>query len=395
MALHKLTDAKVRNFKGTGKIGDGGGLWLISQESGAKQWFARISIQGKRREIGLGGYPVVTLEMARRFALEARRVAKEGGDPIAARRQSQNVPTFRDACYKVLEIRRAGWSNPKHAQQFINTLETYAFPALGDLLVSNIESHHVLSALSPIWLEKAETAGRVKQRIEVVMKWSMARGYRTQNPVEAATEGLPKQSKKVTHRKALPYTDAAQCVSDIQASNAHPRTKLAIEMMILCASRPKEVRTARWDQIDEEKKVWTIQADEMKTGQTHQVPLSDRAFQILIEARGLSDRSELIFAGSKHGKPISENTFVKLIRSLGYEVDAHGFRTTFRTWVAEQTTFDADSAERALSHSIGNSARQAYDRSDLLEKRRPMMQAWASYLSEQPAGVVSIFDATA
>lgn len=243
-----------------------------------------------------------------------------------------------------------------------------------------------LSALSPIWLEKAETAGRVKQRIEVVMKWSMARGYRTQNPVEAATEGLPKQVKKVTHRKALPYTDAAQCVTAIQASNAHPRTKLAIEFMILCASRPKEVRTARWDQVDEDSKVWTINGDEMKTGQTHQVPLSDRAFQILMEARGLSDRSDLMFAGSKHGKPISENTFVKLIRSLSYEVDAHGFRTTFRTWVAEQTSYDADSAERALSHTIGNSARQAYDRSDLLDKRRPMMQAWASYLSEQPAG---------
>ncbi len=299
---------------------------------------------------------------------------KPVGSPKRAETPSLNVGAIRMSRPSVKPVTKC-WKSARLAGQIPSTPNNSSTrlkptPSLRWVICwcPTLKATMYLSALSPIWLEKAETAGRVKQRIEVVMKWSMARGYRTQNPVEAATEGLPKQVKKVTHRKALAYTDAAQCVTAIQASNAHPRTKLAIEFMILCASRPKEVRTARWDQVDEDSKVWTINGDEMKTGQTHQVPLSDRAFQILMEARGLSDRSDLMFAGSKHGKPISENTFVKLIRSLSYEVDAHGFRTTFRTWVAEQTSYDADSAERALSHTIGNSARQAYDRSDLLDR---------------------------
>jgi len=378
----------VQTVTEPGKYFDGHGLYLRVDKNGSRFWVQRIVVQGKRREIGLGSPDFVSLADARLAAYENRKLARSGGDPLQRRHEARAVMTFEEAARKVHELHKPTWKNPKHADQFINTLATYAFPVMGKTRAPDVTTADVLQVLTPIWLEKAETARRVRQRIGTVMKWCIAQGWRKDNPADAIDKALPKQSAKKGRRKALPYTEVAECLSAVAASNAGLSTKLAVEFLVLTAARSTEVREATWVEVDLKAAVWEIPAERMKMGRPHRVPLSKRALAVLKQAEGLDDT--LVFPGSRKGRPLSDATMLKLIRENGYPVDIHGFRTSFRTWTQERTNFPNEVAEAALAHLSGDAAERAYARSDLFEKRRKMMNTWAAFLAEKTAQVVRI-----
>lgn len=301
-----------------------------------------------------------------------------------------SVPTFEEAARRVHEIHTPSWRNAKHAAQFISTLETYAFPRMGKLRISDVSPADVLAALQPIWLTKAETARRVRQRIGTVMKWAVAQGWRQDNPADAIAQALPRQAKSQKHRKALHYNEVAGCIETVQKSGATQATKLALELLILTASRSGEVRNADWSEIDLTKAIWTVPGDRMKAGREHRVPLSPRAVQILQTAQALSDGTGLVFPGIRYDRPLSDMTLSKLVKELGFDADVHGFRTSFRTWAQEQTNFPREVAEAALAHGIKDKVEAAYARSDVFVKRQKMMESWAAYLAASRGEVVKL-----
>ncbi|QHQ34883.1 tyrosine-type recombinase/integrase [Algicella marina] len=380
----------VKSVVEPGKYTDGHGLILKVDKSGAKRWIQRIVIRGKRSEIGLGSTSLVSLSEAREVALENRKMARAGGDPLAARREAEAVLTFAEASKKVHALHLPSWRNEKHGAQFLSTLETYAFPHFGKSRISEVTTADVLSALQPIWLEKPETARRVRQRIGTVMKWAIAQGWRQDNPAEAISKALPKQPKTRAHRKALPYGEVAGFLETLKASNAGPSTKLALEMLVLTASRSGEVRLAEWSEVDFQNAVWTRPASRMKAAREHRVPLSPRALEVLQEARNLSDGQGLIFPGTKPGKPLSDMTLSKLVKALGFDVDVHGFRTSFKTWAQERTNTAGDVSEAALAHVIKDKAEAAYARSDYFEKRERLMARWCEFTMRKDTKIISI-----
>jgi integrase len=385
-----LTARGVETLKDAGKYFDGNGLYLRVDKSGGRYWVQRIVIRGKRREIGLGSPELVSLAKARETARRNRQLAYEGQDPIQLRQEARAVPTFAEAAQTVFDLHKPTWRNAKHAAQFISTLETYAFPKFGNLRVSDVSTADVMAALAPIWTTKNETARRVHQRIGVVLKWAMAKGLRKDNPAAAVGQALPRVDKAPEHRKALPYADVATCLDAVRQSGAGLTTKLALEFLVLTACRSGEARGALWSEIDLTAKVWTIPAQRMKAKRAHRVALSARAVEVLGAARGLSDGTGLVFGGTVKGKPLSDMTLIKLIRELGFAVDIHGFRTSFRTWAQERTNFPREVAEAALAHMAGDAVEQAYARSDLFEKRAKMMEAWAAFVSERRGEVVRL-----
>ncbi|OJU12277.1 MAG: integrase [Alphaproteobacteria bacterium 64-11] len=385
-----LTATFVRQVIKPGKYFDGHGLFLRVQPNGAKQWVQRIVIQGKRRELGLGAPPLVSLADARELAIENRKTARSGFDPLRSKREAAAILTFEEAARKVHEMHVPSWRNAKHAQDFINSLEMYAFPKIGARKTADVTTADVLGVLQPIWLEKPETARRVRQRIGSVMKWAIARGWRQDNPAENISKALPRQGKKVqAHRKALPYAEVSTCIDAIKASHAWGVTKLALEFLILTAARSGEVRFAAWTEIDLDSATWELPAERMKMKRPHRVPLSRRAVEILEGADRLRDSSGLVFP-SVRGKPLSDMTLSKLVKELGFDADVHGFRTSFRTWAQEQTNYSREVAEAALAHAVGDSVEQAYARSDMFERRRKMMEAWAHYISARRGAVIRI-----
>ena len=386
-----LTAVTVKTRK-PGRHADGNGLYLDVDESGARRWLLRITIHGRRRDIGLGSASLVTLAEARDAALEMRRVARAGGDPLAERKAARRVvPSFAEATRTCHEERKDGWKNGKHADQWLNTLETYAFPQLGTLTVDRIGTPEVRDVLLPIWLEKPETARRLRQRIGIVLDWAAAKGYRDgENPVRGVTKGLPKQKESGGHFAALPYDDVPSFLTKLRSSDkAGPVVALAMEFLILTAVRSGEMRGAVWREFDLEGGLWTIPGERMKAGKPHVVPLAPRALQILQEARALArkpdDPDALVFEGAKPGKPMSDMTLTMLLRRMEVEATAHGFRSAFRDWTAETTNTPSDVAEMALAHTIKNKVEAAYRRGDLLEKRRVLMKAWASFCMGEAA----------
>lgn len=385
-----LTALLVRTVQEPGKYFDGQGLYLRVETNGSRFWVQRITIRGKRCELGLGSPSLVSLAEARTIALDNRKLARAGGDPLASKREAAAVLSFEDAARKVHEMHSPTWKNPKHAAQFISTLETYAFPRLGRLKVPEVTTADVLAVLSPIWVEKAETARRVRQRIGTVMKWAIAQGWRQDNPAENIAQALPKSETTKANRKALPYAEVAGCIEAVKASGAGLATKLALEMLVLTASRSGEIRLAAWAEFDPQARVWEVPAERMKMKKLHRVPLSSRALAVLDQARALDDGSGLVFPGTKAGKPLSDMTLSKLVKELGFPVDVHGFRTSFRTWAQERTNFPREVAEAVLAHAVGDAVEQAYARSDVFEKRRKIMDAWAAFLAERRDNVVRI-----
>ena len=387
-----LTAATVRSFKEAGFYADGQGLYLKVDESGAKRWVQRLVIQGKRRDMGLGSASIVSLAEARETALQNRKLARSGGDPLASRTKVEAILTFKAAAEKVHELHLPTWRNPKHGQQWISTLREYVFPHFGNKKLDAITSADVLTAMAPIWNARPETARRVRQRIGTVLKWAIANGWRTDNPAEAISKALPKHDRStVQHRKALPYGDVATAIATVKDSEASLSAKLALEFLILTATRSGETREAVWSEFDISHKEWLIPAERMKAKKPHRVPLSARCLAILKEAKALkSETSDYVFPGTVAGKPLSDVTLSKLLRELGIAAVPHGFRSSFRDWAGEKTNFPREVCEFALAHVIQDKAEAAYARSDLYEKRRKLMDTWAQYLSLTTGSVVHL-----
>ncbi len=377
----RLSAAFVRSVTAPGAYPDGQCLYLRVDPSGAKRWFQRLTINGSRRDIGLGSASLVSLAEARDVALENRRLAKQGHDPLTARRAEKEIPTFEGAARVVHDMRSGSWRSGKHADQWLNTLEGHAFPVLGRKRVDKISRADVLQTLTPIWNDKPETARRVKQRISTVMDWVIAKGWRGDNPVVALKTVLPKQDRSnKRHHKALPYDEVQASLATIQGSNASPVTKLAFEFLVLTATRSNETRLARWSEIDLAKAEWVIPGERMKAKQPHRVPLTRRCLQILEDVKDYQiERSDFIFP-TPRGKVLSDSTFSKLLRELGINAVPHGYRSSFRDWGAEQTLHQREVMEAALAHVIRDKAEAAYARSTLFEKRRHLMDDWSRYL---------------
>jgi integrase len=378
-----LSALKVRQVTKPGKYADGNGLYLVVDPSGAKRWLLRIMIQGKRTDMGLGGADLVSLAEAREKAFEFRKVARAGGDPLAAKREARKIyPTFKVAAETVHEEHKAAWSNPKHVQQWINTLTQYAFPIIGDMKINKIETPDVLRVLSPIWLKKPETARRVRQRMASVFDWAKASGYREgDNPVEGVSRGLPKQIDRDKHHAAMPFAEVPDFMKQLRDNDANRISKLAFELLILTATRTSEILLARKSEIDLKAKVWTIPAERMKAKRVHRIPLSDRAIEILKEAMTLSAGSDYLFPGRSNEKPMSNMVFIAMLRRMEINYTPHGFRSSFRDWAAETTSFPREVVEMALAHTIENKVEAAYRRGDLLDKRRELMTAWSRVLA--------------
>lgn len=378
-----LSPVKVRSLTAPGRYADGNGLYLVVDPSGAKRWLLRVVVHGKRTDIGLGGLKLVSQAEAREQASRLRKIARAGGDPLAERRAAKRViPTFEAAAKEVHAAHKESWKNHKHADQWINTLTQYVLPVFGQKHVDQIESADVLKALSVIWLAKPETARRVLQRIRTVFDWAKASGHRSgDNPVDGVSKVLPKQNAAGAHHAALPYAKASQFIKKLRTVDAGASSRLALEFMILTAVRTNEVLGARCSEIDLKKKTWTIPAERMKMKREHRVPLSPRCIEILKEAREVNDKSTFVFPGRSDDKPLSNMVFLMLLRRMKFKITAHGFRSTFRDWASEQTSFPSAVCEAALAHAIKDKTEAAYNRTDLFEKRRELMVTWADYCS--------------
>ena len=378
MADGRLTDRVIRTLKERGRYGDGNTLYLVVTPGGSKQWVQRVTIGGKSTDLGLGGYPLVSLREAREKAQVNRKLARSGSDPRMAQR---SVPTFSEAAGRVIEFNRPTWRSAKNAGKWSSTLATYAFPHFGEKPVDQISSGDVMNALTPIWTAKPETARRVRQRVSAVMKWAIANDFRIGNPAgEAIDAALPRTPRLRAHFRALHYTEVPAAIGVVRRSGALPVTKLSLEFLVLTAARSGEVRFASWEEMDPEARTWVISAGRMKAGREHRVPLQDRALAILEEARPLGCRSGLVFPVAS-GNPLSNMTHSKLLQGLGVDCVPHGFRSSFRDWAAEQTDAPHAVMEAALAHIVSNAVEAAYARSDLFDRRRRLMDAWESYLT--------------
>lgn len=378
----RLTAATIRSLKEPGFYGDGNNLYLKVDKTGAKRWVLRIVVNRKRRDIGLGPLSLVTLADAREQALQHRKDVRAGIDPLAAKRRSTGVLSFEDAAKAYHKHLEPTWRNAKHGAQWINTLTTYAFPYFGSKAIDKIDSGDILDALTPIWNAKPETARRVKQRIGTVLKFAMSRGWRTDNPAAVAGLGLARHDRsKVQHRRSLPYDQVRDAIKTIRESDAGMTTKLAYEFLILTATRSSETLKAKWSEIDESNRVWTIPAERMKAKKAHSIPLADRCMAILQEAKLFRDgESDLIFPGTKPGKPLSDTTLSKLTKEQKIDAVPHGFRSSFRDWAGDTTNHAREVIERAMAHQIPDKAEAAYARSTQFAKRKDLMDDWSKYL---------------
>lgn len=390
-----LTAMAVEKEKIPGRYADGGGLYLQVGPTGSKAWIYRYQLGGQRREMGLG--PVATLKLAeaRTAAGDCRKQVTNGIDPLDARREADRIAaldraktmTFKSCAEAYIEAHEPSWRNPKHCQQWKNTLDAYAYPLIGALSVAQIDTGLVMKIIEPIWSSKTETASRLRGRIEAILDWARVRGYRTgENPARwrgHLDQLLPKRAKvqRVEHHAALPYSKVSDFVAGLQKLDGV--SALAFEFLILTATRTSETLGAMWSEIDLEQKIWTIPADRIKAGREHKIPLSPRALVILAKAKKLKPdnaKDAFVFPGIRTGKGLAGMALLALLRRIERtDITPHGFRSTFRDWAAERTNFPRDVAEMALAHAIGDKVEAAYRRGDLFEKRRRMMDAWATF----------------
>ena len=379
-----LSATRVRALKEPGRHSDGGGLYLYISKTGSKSWVLRITVDGRRRDIGLGAFPSVSLAQAREKTTGIRTVVADGRDPLAERHVPA-MPTFREAAYAVHEANRPRWRNARHIRSWIQTLERHAMPTLGNMPLDRIDRGDVLRVLTPIWTTRPETARRVRQRMRTVFRWAMAHGFMETNPAGEAIDGaLPPMPKVKAHLRALPYQEVGVALETVEASQASVAAKLCFRFLVLTAARSGEARGATWEEVALEGHEWRIPAQRMKAGMEHRVPLSRQALDVLSEASALRDESDLVFPSPlKEGAPMSDMTLTKVLRSVGLAERAtvHGFRSSFKNWTLEQTDTPWAVSEAALAHTLGNSTEQAYARSDLFERRSDLMQQWADYLS--------------
>jgi integrase len=405
-AIERLTAQRVERIKSAeqpkpGMHADGDGLYLRVTPEGARNWVLRYMLNRKPRWMGLGPLRLYGLAEARTRALDARRKRHDGIDPIEARRAQRTrerldaakTVTFKQCAENYIASHGAGWRNEKHRYQWKATLKDYAYPAIGELPVQAVDTALVLKVLEPIWTTKPETAGRVRQRIESILDFAKVRGYREgENPARwrgHLDKLLPARSRvrEVEHLAALPYAKLPAFLASLREREA--AAARALEFLILTAGRTGEVIGARWNEIDLLEKVWTIPASRMKAHREHRVPLSSRALTVLAEMQTAGngvDGNVYVFPGPKPGKPHSNMAFLMLLRRMGLDnLTVHGFRSTFRDWAAERTSYPNHVVEMALAHAVSNKVEAAYRRGDLFEKRRRLMQQWATFCSSAPA----------
>ena len=382
-----LSATFVKTVNVPGRYGDGrGGLGLTllvkpAARSGlCKSWGQSVRIGGRRTTLGLGRYPVITLAMARKRALDNARAIALGRDP---RRNSHGIPTFASACETVIAIHAESWSSRGRSEhQWRASLREYAMQRLGAKRVDTIDTADVMAVLLPIWSTKRETARRVRQRIRAVMMWAIAQGYRSDNPAgDAIAAALPRNGVRRRHLPALHHTEVAASVDRVRRSQAYHGTKLAFEFLVLTACRSGEVRGARWKEVDCAHAVWTIPAERMKAAREHRVPLSTQALGVLDEARKLPGKKGGLVFPSQSGRILSQATLPALLRELKIGAVPHGFRSSFRDWAAECTEAPREVCELALAHVNNDRVEAAYRRSDLFERRRLLMAAWADYIT--------------
>ena len=380
----KLSATRVKALRDPGRYSDGDGLHLFINKRGRKSWVQRTTVDGRRRDIGLGGYPKVSLGQARKRASDNRETIGNGKDPVADKRKP-STPTFREAAHAVHEANKPRWRNGSHTRAWIQTLERHAFPKIGNKPIDTISRTDVLTVLTPIWSARPETARRVRQRMRTIFRWAMANELIETNPAGEAIDGaLPSMPKVKAHLRALPYQEVASALKTVNASQTSPASKYCLKFLVLTAARSGEARGATWDEIDLEGATWTIPGSRMKAGMEHRVPLSDQAIDVLMLAQRLEDDSGLCFPSPlRPGRLLSDMTLTNILRKSGLadRATVHGFRTSFKTWTMEQTDTPWAVGESALAHQLGGSVEQAYARSDLFDRRRTLMQQWADYLT--------------
>lgn len=391
-----LTARRVVTEKKPGTFADGGGLYLQVTASGAKSWIFRYQLAGRRRDMGLGSLRAFTLAEARERAVDALRQVARGIDPIEARRAEQSATaiasaktvTFATCARRYIEAHQAGWRNEKHRYQWRQTVESYMNPTFGTVPVQAVDVALVMKAVEPLWTVKPETASRVRGRIESILDWATARGFRAgDNP--ARWRGhlenlLPKKSKvrRVEHYAALPYAEISTFMADLRQRESVAAR--ALEFAILTAARTGEVIGAQWGEINLAERLWTVPAPRMKAGKEHRVPLSDAALAVL-DSMAAIRQGDHVFPGASAGRPLSNMALLMLLRRMGRgDLTAHGFRSTFRDWVAERTAFPSEVAEMALAHTVADRVEAAYRRGDLFEKRRQLAAAWADFCNADP-----------
>ena len=390
--MKRLTAKLVDAINEPGKYHDGdAGLYLYVQERKGrlrKSYMQRVTVNGKRVEIGLGSTKWTTPSEARAAAQANRKIARTGGDP---RRKPTVVPTLEEAADAVIAIHASTWKDGgKTEKRWRAILATYTFPRFGRKSVAAVTTADVLAMLVPHWATKRETMRKLRHEIGAIMRWAVAQGFREDNPAgESLGAALPKASQRRQHQRALPHAEVAGAIAKVQASEAWSATKLAFEFLTLTATRSGEVRGARWSEVDLPARTWVVPADRMKSGRDHRVPLSGRAVAILEAAKALSDgEPESLIFPSVTGRMLSDSTMSKLVRELGIGCVPHGMRSSFREWAAERTNIPREVAEEALAHVNPNKVESAYQRSDLFDRRRELMNSWTAYLAAENAASV-------
>ncbi len=391
--MSRLTATGIRSLKTPGMHGDGGGLYFKISRTGTRSWIQRVTVAGRRRDLGLGRFPDVGLAQAREAAVHNRSLIAAGVDPLVEKRKAA-TPTFREAAERTFEANKPRWRNGKHTISWWQSLEKHAFPIIGDMPVDQIDEEQVLHILTPIWGVRMETARRVRQRIRTVLKWAMAHKFVRHNVAGETIDGaLPPMPRVKNHLRALPYSQVSMLLQTVRDSRASLAAKWCLEFLILTAARSGEARGARWSEMDMDAATWTVPAERMKANVEHRVPLSPRATAILAEANSIRDGSDLVFPSPlRPGKPMSDMTLTKLLRDLGFadRTTVHGFRSSFRDWAAECTSAPHAVMELSLAHAVGSAVEAAYARSMLIKKRRALMMQWTTYLESGEERVVTL-----
>ena len=398
--LYRLAPVDLKNKTDRGYYADGGGLYFRVSEFGTTSWVVRFTLIGRAREMGLGSYPDVSIKEARDRAAEARRMIRDGRDPIEARQTNRSaivgsraaMVTFEECAVAFMDSMESEWKNAKHRGQWKATLQTYAYPVIGRLMVRDIDLPHILKIVEPIWATKTETATRVLGRIESVLDYAITRKYRAEsNPARwrgYLDKVLPAPSKvsKVKHLAALPYNEIGAFTEKLRVQPGSGAR--ALELAILTAARSGEIRGANWREFDLENAVWTIPENRMKAGKEHRIPLSAPALT-LIRALPRGEPESILFPSSK-GTPLSDMTLSAVLRRMEVQVTVHGFRSTFRDWAGETTAYPREVIEHALAHQLADKSEAAYARGTLFQKRRLLMDSWAKFCgTEKLASVVT------